>query len=75
MILKIILEMKGCPWKTKEDRESNPNRRGGFLNAKKRDMFPNSIRDKGGGYSNHDEFGIPSFNGNLDVESSLLWID
>jgi len=37
-------------------------------------MFPNSIRDKGGGYSNY-EIRIPSFDGNLDIKSSLFWID
>ena len=38
-------------------------------------MLSNFIRNKGGGHSNPNEFGIPSFNRNLDVESSLLWID
>ena len=47
------------------DRLSNPNSRG---------KFPNSICDNGG-YSNPDEFVIPSFDENLDIESSLLWIN
>jgi len=40
-------------------------------------MFPTSIRDQGGGYSNLDEFSnyIPSFDGSHDVESTLLWIE
>ena len=49
----------------------NPTRRGRFPNPNRRDMFFNSICDKGGGYSNPDEFEIPSFDGNV-VESSLL---
>jgi len=35
--------------------------------------LPNFVRDKGGGYSNPDEFRIPSFDGSHD--SSLIWID
>ena len=39
----------------------NPNpSRSRFLNPNKRDMFSNSI---------------PSFDGSLDIESTLLWID
>ena len=38
-------------------------------------MFPNSIHDIGGEYSNTYEFKIPSFDGSYDVESTLLWID
>ena len=45
----------------------NPNRRDGISNPNKRGRFSNSIHDKGG-YSNPDEFGIPSFDGNLDFE-------
>ena len=30
-------------------------------------MCPNSFHDKGGCYSNPDEFRIPSFDGNLDA--------
>ena len=47
------------------------NRRGKFLNPNRRYMFPNSIRDKKRGYSNPDEFRFPSFDENLDIESSL----
>ena len=55
-------------------RFTNPtlNRKGRFPNPNRRDRFPNFIRDKGGGYSNLDEFRIPSFDGSLDVESSLI---
>jgi len=35
----------------------------------------NFIRDKGGGYSNPDEFRILSFDGSLEIESSLIWVD
>ena len=35
-------------------------------------MFPNSIYDIGGGYSNPYEFRISSFDGSHDVESTLL---
>jgi len=38
-------------------------------------MFSNSIRDKREGYSNFDKFGISSFDENLDIESTLLWIE
>ena len=40
-------------------------------------MFPNSIRDQGGGCSNLDEFSnsISSFDGSHNVESTLLWIE
>ena len=40
-------------------------------------MFPNFIRDIGGGYSNLNEFStsILSFNGSHDVESIFLWIE
>jgi len=34
-----------------------------------------SFHDKEGGYSNFDEFRIPYFDGNLDFESHLLWIN
>ena len=39
-------------------------------------MFPSSIRDQGGGYSNLKELfnSIPSFDGSHDVESTLIWI-
>ena len=50
----------------------NSNRRGELPNPNRRDRFLNSIPDKGGGYSILDEFGIPSFDESLDVESSLL---
>ena len=50
----------------------NPNRRDRILNPNRRSRFPNSICGKGGGYSNLNEFGISSFDGNLDFESSLL---
>ena len=53
----------------------NANKRGGFPKPIRKDRFPNSVRDKGGGYSNFDKFGIPSFDGNLDIESTLLWIE
>jgi len=53
---------------------SNLNRRGEFPNPNRRGRFPNSIREKGG-YSNPDEFRIPSFDESLDIESSLIWID
>ena len=38
----------------------SPSRRSGFLNPNRRDRFSNSIS---------------SFDGSLDVESTLLWID
>ena len=53
----------------------NPNRRGEFRNPNRRDRFPSSFRGKRGGYSDPDEFMIPSFDDNLDIRSSLLWID
>ena len=53
----------------------NPNRRGRFPKPNRRDRLPNSIRDKKGGYSDFDEFGVLSFDGNLDVKSILLWIE
>ena len=53
----------------------NPNRRGKFLNPNRRDRFPNSTRDKGREYPKPDEFVIPSFDGNLDIKSPLIWID
>ena len=59
----------------KEVPNPNSNRRGRFPIPNRRCMFSNSICVKGEGYSNLDEFGIPSFDGNLDVESFLLWID
>jgi len=43
----------------------NPNRIGGFSTPNRGSMFLNSIRDKGGGYSNPYEIRIPSFDGNL----------
>jgi len=54
---------------------SNRKREGRFPNPNMRGRFSNSIHDKGEGYSNLDEFRIPSFDGNLDIESSLMWID
>ena len=40
-------------------------------------MFPNSIGDQGGRYSNLDEFSnsIFSFDGGHNVELTLLWIE
>jgi len=40
-------------------------------------MFPYSIRDQKGGYSNLDEFSnfIPSFDESPNVGLTLLWID
>ena len=67
----MIMEMKG----RRGFANPNANRRGGFPNPNEKDSFFNSIHGKGGGYSNFDEFGVPSFNENLDFELSLLWID
>ena len=53
----------------------NPNRGGEFLNPNRGIRFSNSIRDKGEEYLNPYEIRIPSFDGNLDIDSSLLWID
>ena len=53
----------------------NPNRRGGFLNPNRGSRFPNSIHDRGGGYSYPYEIKIPSFDGDLNIDSSLLWIN
>jgi len=51
----------------------SPNRRSEFSNSNRRSRFSNFIRDKGG-YLNLDEFSnfILSFDGSLDVESTLL---
>ena len=43
-----------------------------YANNGKKGKFSNSIRDKGRGYSNPDEFRVPSFDGSLDIESSLI---
>jgi len=51
---------------------SNPSRRSRFLDSNRRSRFSNSTRDKGGGYSNLDEFRIPSFDESHDVELTLL---
>ena len=55
----------------------NPHRRGMFPNSNRRNMISTSIRGQGGGNSNLDEFSnyIPFFDGNIDVESILLWIE
>ena len=54
----------------------NSNKRGGFSNPNRKNMFHNSIRDKGG-YSIFDEFpnSNPSFDENLDAKSALFWIE
>jgi len=53
----------------------SPNRRGSFSNPNRGDRFPNSFHGKERGYSNPGKFRIPSFDGNLNIRSSLLWID
>ena len=52
----------------------NPHRRGEFSNPNRRNMFPYSIRDQKGGYSNLDEFSnfIPSFDESPNVGLTLL---
>jgi len=50
----------------------NLNKGGEFPNPNRRERFSNFIREKGGGYSNPDESRIPSFDGCLDIEPSLI---
>jgi len=54
-------------------------RRRGFVNPNpnRRNIFPNSIRDQRGGYSNLDEFfnSISSLDGSHDIESTFLCIE
>jgi len=71
MMLKMIIKIKG--WSMEGVGDSLIlTLRGKFSNPNRRSSFPNSIHDKRGGYSNLDEFWVPSFDGNLNIESSLL---